>query len=33
MKPAAALELPQGHPLPPAFLLPYDAELFVTLTR
>jgi len=33
LKPAAQLDLPQGHPLPPGFTLPYDAELFVTLTR
>jgi hypothetical protein len=33
LKPAAELDLPQGNPLPPDFALPYDAELFVTLTR
>jgi hypothetical protein len=33
VKPAAELDLPQGHPLPPDFALPYDAELFVTLQR
>lgn len=33
LKPAAELDLPQGHPLPPAFTLPYDAELLVTLVR
>jgi hypothetical protein len=33
VKPAAQLDLPQGHPLPPDFRLPYDAELFVTLQR
>jgi hypothetical protein len=33
VKPAAELDLPQGHPLPPDFWLPYDAELFVTLRR
>ena len=33
VKPAAQLDLPQGHPLPPGFALPYDAELFVTLQR
>lgn len=33
VKPAAELDLPQGHPLPPEFLLPYDAELVVTLVR
>lgn len=33
VKPASQLELPQGHPLPPDFALPYDAELFVTLQR
>lgn len=33
VKPAAQLDLPQGHPLPADFVLPYDAELFVTLTR
>jgi hypothetical protein len=33
VKPAAELDLPQGHPLPRGFTLPYDAELFVTLTR
>jgi hypothetical protein len=33
VKPASQLDLPQGHPLPPVFLLPYDAELFVTLQR
>jgi hypothetical protein len=32
-KPAAQLDLPRGHPLPADFLLPYDAELFVTLAR
>lgn len=33
VKPASQLDLPQGHPLPPGFALPYDAELFVTLQR
>jgi len=33
VKPAAQLDLPQGHPLPAGFLLPYDAELLVTLAR
>jgi len=33
LKPASQLDLPQGHPLPPDFSLPYDAELFVTLQR
>jgi hypothetical protein len=33
VKPAAQLELPRGHPLPPDFRLPYDAELIVTLQR
>lgn len=33
VKRAAQLDLPQGHPLPPDFALPYDAELFVTLLR
>jgi len=33
LKPAAGLDLPRGHPLPPGFTLPYDAELFVTLVR
>jgi len=33
LKPAAELDLPQGHPLPAAFTLPYDAELLVTLVR
>ncbi|MDH3320773.1 MAG: hypothetical protein OEO84_13920 [Betaproteobacteria bacterium] len=33
LKPASQLDLPQGHPLPPDFTLPYDAELFVTLLR
>jgi hypothetical protein len=33
VKPASQLDLPQGHPLPPGFALPYDAELFVTLRR
>ena len=33
VKPAAQLDLPQGHPLPADFLLPYDAELFITLVR
>jgi hypothetical protein len=33
VKPAAQLDLPQGHPLPANFLLPYDAELLVTLAR
>ena len=33
LKAAAELDLPQGHPLPRDFALPYDAELLVTLTR
>jgi hypothetical protein len=33
VKPAAQLVLPQGHPLPVDFLLPYDADLIVTLVR
>jgi hypothetical protein len=33
MKPASQLDLAQGHPLPPDFALPYDAELLVTLQR
>jgi len=33
VKPAARLDLPQGHPLPADFALPYDAELVVTLVR
>jgi hypothetical protein len=33
LKPASQLDLPKGHPLPPGFTLPYDAELFVTLVR
>jgi hypothetical protein len=33
VRPASQLDLPQGHPLPPGFALPYDAELFVTLRR
>lgn len=33
VKPASQLELPQGHPLPADFALPYDAELVVTLVR
>ena len=33
VKPASQLDLPQGQPLPPDFVLPYDAELFVTLLR
>jgi hypothetical protein len=33
VKPASQLDLPQGHPLPPDFRLPYDAELLVTLQR
>jgi hypothetical protein len=33
VKPASQLDLPQGHPLPPDFSLPYDAELLVTLQR
>jgi hypothetical protein len=33
VKPASQLDLPQGHPLPPDFALPYDAELLVTLQR
>jgi hypothetical protein len=33
VKPAAELDLPQGHPLPGDFLLPYDADLVVTLVR
>jgi hypothetical protein len=33
VKPAARLDLPQGHPLPDDSLLPYDADLIVTLVR
>jgi len=33
LKPAAELDLPQGHPLPRGFTLPYDAELLVLLLR
>ena len=33
VRPARSLDLPQGHPLPGAFLLPYDADLVVTLAR
>jgi hypothetical protein len=33
LNPASQLDLPQGHPLPPGFRLPYDAELIVTLQR
>jgi len=33
VKPASQLDLPRGHPLPPGFNLPYDAELLVTLVR
>jgi hypothetical protein len=33
VKRAAELDLPQGHPLPGDFLLPYDADLVVTLVR
>ncbi len=33
VKPASQLDLPQGHPLPPDFVLPYDAQLVVTLVR
>jgi hypothetical protein len=33
VKPARELDLPQGHPLPGEFLLPYDADLVVTLSR
>jgi len=33
LKPAAQLDLPQGHPLPGDFLLPHDADLVVTLVR
>lgn len=33
LRPASQLDLPKGHPLPPGFTLPYDAELFVTLVR
>lgn len=33
VKPARSLDLPQGHPLPGDFLLPYDADLVVTLAR
>lgn len=33
VKPASQLDLPQGHPLPDDFLLPYDADLIVTLVR
>ena len=33
LKPASQLDLPKGHPLPRGTLLPYDAELLVTLVR
>lgn len=33
VKAARELDLPQGHPLPGEFLLPYDADLVVTLAR
>jgi len=33
VKAAAELDLPRGHPLPPRSLLPYDADLIVTLIR
>jgi hypothetical protein len=33
VKRAAELDLPQGHPLPGDFLLPYDVDLVVTLVR
>jgi hypothetical protein len=33
LKPAAQLDLPRGHPLPPGFTLPYDADVIVTLVR
>lgn len=33
VKPASQLDLPQGHPLTGDFLLPYDADLVVTLVR
>lgn len=33
VRPARSLDLPQGHPLPADFLLPYDADLVVTLAR
>lgn len=33
VKPASQLDLPQGHPLPADFALPYDADLLITLVR
>lgn len=33
LKPASQLDLPKGHPLPRGTMLPYDAELLVTLVR
>ena len=33
LKPASQLDLPKGHPLPRGTMLPYDAELYVTLVR
>jgi hypothetical protein len=33
LKPAAELPLAQGAPLPPGSLLPYDAQVWVTLRR
>jgi hypothetical protein len=32
-RPARELDLPQGHPLPPERLLPYDAQVTVRLSR
>jgi hypothetical protein len=33
LRPARELDLAQGHPLPPERLLPYDAQLWIRLSR
>src|SRR5512134_648051 len=33
LKPARELDLAQGHPVPPERLLPYDAQLWIRLSR
>ena len=33
LKPARELDLAQGHPVPPDRLLPYDAQLWIRLSR
>jgi hypothetical protein len=33
LKPARELDLAQGHPVPPERRLPYDAQLWIRLSR